>query len=250
MPAAGLSHAFFPGSVMAAFAPLQRAFRRATQPCRHTPQGKLYLGDGQPVIVLPAFGRGAESTTGLRATLREAGFDAWDWGLGTDYGPAGGLGPFLQALEERLIDASENARAQVTLVGWGLSGLYARELAKRSTPLVRQVITLGTPVRPSMAAARGCAMFDKLRGGRRRADAPLLSRLRQRPPVPCTALYSQQDEQVPWELCLQPETAASENILVPGARHFELASHPLSLEVITHRLAQRPDEWMAFDHAW
>lgn len=250
MPAAGLSQVFFPGPVMAAFAPIRRALRRATQPCRQTAQGKLYLGEGQPVIVLPAFGRGAESTTGLRSTLREAGFAAWDWGLGTDYGPAGGMSAFMQALEERVIDAFESAHAPVTLVGWGLSGLYARELAKRATPLVRQVITLGTPVRPSMEPSRACSMFDKLRAGKRRADAPLLARLRQRPPVPCTALYSQHDEQVPWELCLQPETAASENILVPRARHSELASHPLSLEVITHRLAQPDDEWSAFDLAW
>jgi hypothetical protein len=33
---------------------------------------------------------------------------------------------------------------------------------------------------------------------------------------------------------------------VPGARHQELASHPKTIEVITHRLAQPEDSWKPF----
>ena len=38
-----------------------------------------------------------------------------------------------------------SAHREVTLIGWSLGGLYAREIAKALPHRVRQVITLGTP---------------------------------------------------------------------------------------------------------
>src|SRR5665647_161155 len=113
---------------------------------RTTADGKLYVGDGQPVMVYPVFGGGAASTARLRAVLDKVGFTSYDWGQGIDRGPVGmRLSRWLRQLEERVIDVFEVERRPLTLVGWGLSGIYARELAKRTTPLVRQVITLSTP---------------------------------------------------------------------------------------------------------
>jgi hypothetical protein len=149
--------------------------------------GRVYLGHGEPLIVFPMFGEGPPSTARLRQTLAEAGFTPYDWGLGIDDGPGrSGLKRLLRKLEEQVIEAFEAERQPLTLLGWGLSGLYARETAKRLSPLVRQVITLGTPIAHS-AEWSSCRLLDPLID-EFRSDPALRQRLAQRPPVPCTAV--------------------------------------------------------------
>lgn len=208
---------------------------------------RLHAGAGQPVIVFPREGTGPESTAALQRTLQQAGFRPFDWGLGVDNGPqAVGLVRWLRKLEDGLIDAFEATQAPVTLLGWGLSGIYARELAKRADPLVRQVITLGTPFNTAADPQRRCPVFARLDAGPERMTLAMRTRLRQRPPVPVTSIYSKDDGVVHWRQCLETETAASENIEVPGASHDELPMHPRALEAITHRLAQPDGRWRPF----
>jgi hypothetical protein len=209
-------------------------------------EGRMYVGHGEPVIVFPMFGEGPPSTARLRQTLAEAGFTPYDWGLGVDDGPGRrGLKRHLRKLEEQVIEAFEAERQPLTLLGWGLSGLYARETAKRLSPLVRQVITLGTPITHS-AEWGNCRLFDALTE-EFRSDPALRQRLGQRPPVPCTAIYSMSDGVVPWSFCVETESLTSENIAIAQATHLELADHPKALEIITHRLAQPDGAWRAFD---
>ena len=243
----GFASFLAPQPLLQALQPLRRLIHRTTQSSQPIPGGRLYLGEGQPVIVFPAFGGGPETTASLRGTLNGAGFASFDWGLGADKGP----GPFslnrcLRRLEEQVIEVFEDARQPVTLLGWGLSGIYARELAKRITPLVRQVITLGTPFNIRAEGAGPCAMLAPLHDAQGHVDAALSFRLRQRPPVPCTSIYSLSDETVPWQMCVETESAESENIKL-AVPHRQLAQSPKVLEIITHRLAQPMDEWRPFD---
>ncbi len=199
-------------------------------------------------MVFPVFGGGPSSTARMRAILDQAGFISYDWGLGIDKGPqALGLSHCLRRLEEQVIDAFEVERRPITLVGWGLSGIYAREVAKRTTPLVQQVITLSTPFNLTAPSQRPCSMLRALQDQQGRLDPAVALRLRQRPPVPCTSVYSMTDKAVPWQMCLETESLMSENVLVPAANHTHLAEHPKVLEVITHRLAQAEDAWRPFD---
>jgi len=215
---------------------------------RRTAAGKLYGGQGQPVMVLPVYGGGPSSTARMRAILDEAGFNSYDWGLGYDKGPQGlGLGHCLRRLEEQVIDAFEIERRPVTLVGWGLSGIYAREIAKRTTPLVRQVITLSTPFNLTAPGQQPCSMLRALQGRKGRLDPAVALRLRQRPPVPCTSIYSTIDKAVPWEMCLETESLMSENVQVMAAHHSQLAEHPKVLEIISQRLAQPEEGWRPYD---
>ena len=151
----------------------------------------------------------------MRAVLDEAGFTSYDWGQGVDKGPQGlGLSHCLRRLEEQVIDAFEIERRPITLVGWGLSGIYAREVAKRTTPMVRQVITLGTPINLTAPGQPPCSMLRALQDKQGHLDPAVALRLRQRPPVPCTSIYSMTDNAVPWQMCLQTESLMSENVLV------------------------------------
>jgi len=227
--------------------PWRQLLKRRIRPSHRTAHGRIYAGNGEPVIVLPAFGHGPESTAKLREILTEAGFAAYDWGMGADLGPRDfGMNRHLRRLEEQLIDVFEAGQSAVSLLGWGLSGIYAREVAKRTSPLVRQVITLGTPFNTAADPQHECAMLHALQGTHARMEPAVWQRLRQRPPVPCTSIYSMSDGVIPWELCVETETPTSENIEIPATAHLRLARHPKVLEVVSHRLSQPEDEWQPF----
>lgn len=249
MSQAGLLSGLSPAHTLDAVPqPLPQPFR--SPHVRRTPEGRLYQGCGQPAIVFPRQGTGPESTAALRSTLERAGFRPHDWGNGVDEGPRGiSLERWLRKLEECLLDVFETSQAPVTLVGWGLSGIYARELAKRAHPLVRQVITLGTPFNTAADPQRRCKVVALLDSGPGRMPLSMRTRLRQCPPVPFTSLYSRDDGLVRWEQCVEKESTQSENIELAGVRHEELASHPKALEVITHRLAQPDGAWKPFETA-
>ena len=228
--------------------PLRALLKRCAPAVKRQGSATISLGQGQPVIVFPVLGGGPDSTAPLRRLLDDAGFATYDWGMGVDTGPRDrNLNRWLRELEEKVIDVAETEASSVTLLGWSLGGIYARELAKRTNPLVRQVITLGTPVNTTADAANRCPLFKVLEGGYGSMAVNIRHRLRQRPPVPCTSIYSKTDGLVPWELCVESESPESENIEVAGATHRGLPAHPKVLEAITHRLAQPDGEWRRFD---
>jgi hypothetical protein len=225
---------------------LRQLFQRDA-PQRTASGARLWQGDGQPVLVFPRQGTGPDSTAALREVLSQAGFRVYDWGHGVNRGPGPmGLNRWLRKLEECVIDVFEETQAPVTLLGWGVSGIYARELAKRANPLVRQVITLGTPFNTAADPQRQCKLVGMLDSGPERMPLVVRQRLRQRPPVPCTSLYSKDDGLVRWQQCVDHDSADYEHIEIAGATHDDLAMHPLALEVITHRLAQPEDQWRPF----
>lgn len=175
-------------------------------------------GDGHAVLVLPGFMASDVSTRVLRGFLRERGYTPHGWQLGRNRGPRGVL---LDALRRRLELLSAGGR--VSLVGWSLGGVFARELAKALPGRVRSVITLGSPF-----AAR--------------------AESRPAPPVPTSAIYSKSDGIVPWRACRELPSAHTENIELVGS-HCGLGFHPLALLAIADRLAQPEHHWKPFDRS-
>ena len=66
------------------------------------------------------------------------------WSQGFNFGPRAGVLEAARAKTGRACDAGSGHK--VSLIGWSLGGVYARELAKELPHLVRGVITLGFPV--------------------------------------------------------------------------------------------------------
>ena len=84
-------------------------------------------GDGRPVLVLPPFGASDWSTAPLRAVLRQRGYATYGWKLGGNIGPH----PHIVAgMERRLGEVHRRHQTAVTVIGWSLGGVYARELAR------------------------------------------------------------------------------------------------------------------------
>src|SRR3954470_12810421 len=99
-------------------------------------------GDGHPVLVLPGLVASDGSTRALRTFLSGKGYAVSGWSQGRNYGLREGV---QHAMVDLLCELNDIQGRKVSLVGWSLGGLYARQLAKMMPDRVRQVITLGSP---------------------------------------------------------------------------------------------------------
>ncbi|MEM7284285.1 MAG: alpha/beta hydrolase [Pseudomonadota bacterium] len=95
-------------------------------------------GDGHPVLVLPGFLASGSSTFPLRHFLKRLGYKGHRWKLGRNLGP---VGEIEKDVLVRLRELRERYGQKVSLIGWSLGGVYARELAWMAPDDVRQVIT-------------------------------------------------------------------------------------------------------------
>ena len=207
------------------------------------PREALASGDGHRVIVYPGLGAGAWSTVRLRSTLAVAGFDGVDWGFGLNRGPRGGLRNWLEQLAAAADAQSARDGRKVSLVGWSLGGIYAREIARAVPYAVRQVVTLGSPFGAEAEATHAGWLYRLLSGSEPPRSPGELQDLRRPLPVPSTSVFSKADGIVPWQGCLQKEGPISENIEVPGVSHLGMGTHRAVLALVAERLAQPEGAW-------
>jgi len=199
-------------------------------------------GDGHPVLVMPGFLAPEFSTSPLRNFLRDLCYDARGSHLGVNLGPSPKVS---ETLERRLVHLTERHGRKVSLVGWSLGGIYARELARTHPALVRMVITMGTPF--ADISATHAARFIPLRpDGKPLHEAHELRAALRRPlEVPTTSIYSRTDGIVHWQGCLQEEGPGRENIEV-HCSHTGMGFHPEVFGVVANRLALPELEWRPY----
>ena len=198
-------------------------------------------GDGHPVIVYPGFLGSDLSTRPMRRLLRWLGHDAHGWDLGRNLTPSAQV---LERAQQRVEEMHAKQGRRVSLVGWSLGGLYARELAKRAPQAVRIVVTLGSPFTGPAQASNAHGLYERLNRGRPRADVSRES-LRVAPPVPTTSIYSRSDGIVAWQCSIEDSGAQLENIEVE-ASHTGLGVNPTALYALADRLAQPEGQWRPF----
>jgi pimeloyl-ACP methyl ester carboxylesterase len=198
-------------------------------------------GDGHPVLVLPGMGASDTSTRPLRGFLKDRGYSAHGWKLGPNHGPRPGAE---RKMAERLAELAERYNQKVSLIGWSLGGIFARELARRTPEQVRCVITLGSPFAGAPRASNAWKLYEQL-SGHQVDDGGQRTRMRQPPPVPATAIFSRSDGIVAWQGCLEQEGPLAENIEVEGS-HCGLGHNPVVLHAIADRLAQPEGQWQHF----
>ena len=203
----------------------------------------LPRGDGHPVVVLPGLLADDVSTGTLRAVLRRLGYDVHGWGLGRNIGPTAACVTGMRDLLRHLNDSSGKP---VTLIGWSLGGIFARDLARRTPDSVRQVITLGSPFRLARhTQSRASKVFDRF--SHLHVEHRTLPLESESVPltVPTTSIYSHLDGIVHWQTCLNPPGERCENIAVM-ASHLGLGHHPAAIWAVADRLAQLEGTWKPF----
>jgi pimeloyl-ACP methyl ester carboxylesterase len=221
-------------------APLEYAAMLAATPwLRRLPEG-----DGHPVLVIPGLGANDVTTLPLRRFLDDLGYVTHPWGQGFNFGPRHGVlqraNAHVQALFERHAQA-------VSIIGWSLGGIYARELAKELPSHVRGVITLGTPFTGHPRATNAWRFYELVSGTS--ADDPRrIEALRDAPPVPTSSIFSRSDGIVAWRCSINAPGPMVENIEI-AASHVGMGMNPLALFAVADRLAQPAGQWQPFQAA-
>ena len=206
----------------------------------------LPRGDGHGVLVLPGFMASDSSTVPMRRLLGELGYEVSGWNLGrnlkVDNERVTAMGRCVSELHER-------TGAEISIIGWSLGGVFARELAKQMPEKVRQVITLGSPISDNRRYTNARPLFEAINGKR---PEPLkngkFKRLSDAPPVPTTSILTKTDGVVHWRGSVQHEDShpQTENIEV-YASHIGLGVNPAVMLAIADRLAQPAGAWAPFE---
>ena len=178
------------------------------------------IPDTHPVLVVPGISGGPQWCFVLRRFLSLRGHAVFQPLPGTMKGTNSMV---YRRLQRRIANLSRLAGEPISVIGWSIGGVYARQAAMAEPSHVRQVITMGTPL--------GGPWYSAVPGT---ADRKM--------PVPSTSIYSRTDPWFRHTECLQPRAARSENVEVASS-HFGMATNPVVYQVISDRLAQRPGEW-------
>ncbi len=166
-------------------------------------------GDGHPVLVLPGLAAGDASTALLRRFLRSRGYAASGWGQGINLGLRQGV---VEGAHEKLRELYEKHGRTVSVIGWSLGGLYARELAKHSPEMVRLCITMGTPFTGHPRETNAWRLYE-FASGHKIDWHDFHGPMRAAPPVPTTSIWSPTDGVVAWRCSVETRRILAENIV-------------------------------------
>lgn len=162
---------------------------------------RMQVKHGQgPVMVLPGFMADDSSTWLLRRFLSSLGYSVSAWGMGLN---RGAMMQYLPPLIEKLEGMSEHAGQLSSLVGWSRGGTLSREIARDRPDLIKNVVTMGSPVRGGVNAS-SIGRLVMAQSGLTADQINQMLRERQQRPIntPITAIYSKTDGVVSWQACV------------------------------------------------
>jgi len=194
-------------------------------------------GDGHAVLVIPGLGASDMSTLIPRRFLSTLGYATYGWELGRNIGPTARV---VSGLPERLHEFRARHDGPVSVIGWSLGGILARQLGRRHPDVIRQVITLASPILLKDHAHSNARRAYELLEKRHTETIQLPLEVGLGPlPVPATSVYTRLDGIVAWRACLDQPSRLAENVEV-YASHLGIGNHPAALWVIADRLTQAP----------
>jgi triacylglycerol lipase len=198
----------------------------------------LPAGHGDPVLLLPGFLAGDRSLALLAGWLRRIGYRPFASRLRVNQR---GSEATVAVLGRPLREAAREGGQPVTIIGHSRGGTLAVVLAHRQPTLVRQVITLGSPIADPLAvspltrlAVRAVRLAHGVSPQGPLAEEPRFAHdLAARMQLPVTSIYSRSDAVVDWHACVRPDVRALE---VQGS-HVGLAANREVYRVLAALLA-------------
>jgi pimeloyl-ACP methyl ester carboxylesterase len=203
-------------------------------------------GDGHPVLALPGFLASDLSMAPMRRYLKELGYDTHAWNLGRNLG---GVASKRSALRDLLTQIHETSGRKVSIIGWSLGGIYARDLALQLPDMVRAVITLGSPFANDITATNATKLYEALSGEGINDNPEIREAIAGDLPVPASSIYSRTDGIVNWRTSLLRPSDTAENIEVHLASHIGLGVNPAALWAVADRLSQAEGQFRQFDRS-
>jgi pimeloyl-ACP methyl ester carboxylesterase len=204
---------------------------------RHAPRG-----DGHAVIVFPGLATTDASMWPLRTFLADRGWVPHGWEQRFNLGPREGV---IERCLERVRAIRRSSGRKVSLVGWSLGGVYAREIAKLVPNDVRCVVTIASPFTGHPRANNLWRLYELASGHRLADDDARFRGLREAPPVPTSSVFSRSDGIVAWGCCVQEKARRAESIEV-AASHLGISWNPATWYAVADRLAQDTRRWSPF----
>lgn len=190
-------------------------------------------GDGRPIVLMPGFLADVRSMWPLREYLNYLGYEARGWGLGRNEGNP-------EAIADRFlgrIDQLERGPRGLTLIGWSLGGVVARIVAMERPDVVREVITLGTPVEGGPKYTTAGSYYARKNGLDLDAFEQHVHQQNARGlDVPLTIIYSRTDAVVSWRAAIDRYNPQAKHIEVPGS-HVGLGFNPKVWRIIAKTLS-------------
>ena len=194
-------------------------------------------GDGRPVMLLPGYRTDESAMRPLGRYLDYLGYDVYDWGLGRNRGD---VEHYVEQVGRKVAVISEELDgAPVTLIGWSLGGVIARETARLHEPYVREVITLGTPIIGGpkyTAVGRRFAESASIDLDEFEKEVHSLNSIGIRQPV--TSIYSKLDGVVGWRASIDVYNEQARNIEVYSS-HFGIGANGRVWRLIADILGNR-----------
>ncbi|MDJ0709095.1 MAG: alpha/beta fold hydrolase [Woeseiaceae bacterium] len=190
-------------------------------------------GDGRQVMLLPGFMADERTMWPLQRYLNYLGYDALPWGLGRNNGqPEQDAGRVVEQLNQ-----VRRADEPITLIGWSLGGVIAREVARREPDKVREVITLGTPVEGGPKYTATSKQFEE----NKHLDLDTLEQHIHEVnskgiDCPLTIVYSRGDGIVDWRAAIDRYNPQARHRRIAGS-HLGMAVNPVVWRVIARTLA-------------
>jgi pimeloyl-ACP methyl ester carboxylesterase len=168
-------------------------------------------GDGHSVLALPGLGGGDGYLLPMRRWLGRIGYRPVDSGIDVNPGWSDEL---VEELADLVEEEYRRSRSKVTIIGHSLGGVFGYVIAAHQPHMVRQLITLGSPLR--------------------------FVRTRLPVSVPITAFYSRGDSVVRHPAAIAPDTHAR-NIEIDSS-HIGMAGHREVYRRLGPLLRQTSDE--------
>ncbi|EQB31097.1 esterase/lipase family protein [Sphingobium ummariense] len=178
-------------------------------------------GDGRHVLLIPGLLASEQRMEPLRGVLGLAGFQAHGWGMGRNFGPKPDS---LEKIDQRVDAIRRETGKPVTLVGWSLGGLFAREYAKFAPVKVAGVVTMGTPFSGNPRANHAWRIYQ-LVSGFPVDEPPFPCTREEKPPVPTIALWSQRDGVILPE-CARGRAGERDHAMEVDCTHMGFAAAP------------------------
>ena len=177
-------------------------------------QARIFPSD-TPVLVIPGFATNDAYMSVLRDRLAEKGHIVYGWNYGLN---TGATPEVAEQLKERIEKISqENNGQKVSLVGYSLGGVFAREFARHYPDKIDRVVTLASPFglqdadgKTDKRILETQKIFAGLAGSTEIADA------KASPNVPTTSLFALNDMMVNWKNSVSNSAEQSENIVIKG----------------------------------
>lgn len=193
-------------------------------------------GDGRPICLLPGYGASELSMVPLKSFLKRLGYKPFDWGLGRNQGAVQRDIARFTEVAQSIADRFDGE--PITLIGWSLGGTIAREVARQSPHLIREVITMGTPIvggpKYTSISSR-YANSAKVDLDRLEQDIHLRNSIGFRQPL--TVIYSERDGVVGPDIARDTYNPQARNIRVSGG-HLGLGVNPQVWRIIADTLAE------------